>query len=120
MASRIIKYKGIDRYLSLISKTNESMLQQTQQRIQKLKGLQAPIIICNEEHRFIVAEQMREIKIKPKSILLEPFGCGTAAAITLAALKALEIENDPMLLVLSADHYIDDSNELTNFIVNNQ
>ena len=57
-------------------------------RINQLENLDDPIIICNEEHRFIVAEQMREVKIKPKSIILEPFGKGTAPAIALAAIKA--------------------------------
>ena len=68
-----------------------------------------PILICNSNDRFLVAEQMREINIKPKSILLEPFGRNTAPAILLAALKSLEIENDPHLLILSSDHQI--SNE---------
>ena len=103
-------------YLSLISEDNKSMFQLTQQRISNLKGLKNPILICNEAHRFIVAEQMREIGIKPQSILLEPFGRGTAAAITLAALKALELEDDPLLLVLSADHYIKNSNDFIDVI----
>ncbi len=103
-------------YLCLISEDNKSMFQLTQQRISNLKGLTNPILICNEEHRFIVAEQMREIGIKPQSILLEPFGRGTAAAITLAALKSLELEDDPLLLVLSADHYIKNSNDFIDVI----
>ena len=67
-----------------------------------------PILVSNEEHGFIVAEQMREINVDPFSILLEPFGRNTAPAITIAALKALELndDRDPILLVLSSDHEI--------------
>tara|TARA_Y100000589_G_scaffold330619_1_gene380832 strand:- start:1333 stop:2778 length:1446 start_codon:yes stop_codon:yes gene_type:complete len=94
-------------FLSLGNNKN-SLLQNTQLRLKDLKNLIEPILICNEEHRFIIAEQMREIKIKPFSTLLEPFGRNTAPAITIAALKALELENDndPILLVLSSDHEI--------------
>ncbi|WP_348535346.1 mannose-1-phosphate guanylyltransferase/mannose-6-phosphate isomerase [Prochlorococcus marinus] len=92
-----------------------SLLQNTQLRLQKLKNLDSPILICNEEHRFIVAEQMREIEITPFSILLEPFGRNTAPTITLAALKALELKEnaDPIILVLSSDHII---NKTENFL----
>ena len=67
-----------------------SMLQKTYKRIENLENISSPIVICNEEHRFIVAEQMREINTQPYSIILEPFRKNTAAAITLAAIKALE------------------------------
>ena len=60
-------------FLSLTNKNETSLLQATQERIKNLKNLRNPILICNEEHRFIVAEQMRQIKIIPTSILLEPF-----------------------------------------------
>ena len=93
-------------FLSISSDSGKSLLQNTYQRIKPLKGLKEPILICNEEHRFIVAEQMREINIKPLSILLEPFGRNTAPAVTLAALKSLEFEEDVNLLVLSSDHII--------------
>ncbi len=93
-------------YLALSSDTNKSLLQQTQERLQGLNNLENPILICNEDHRFIAAEQMREININPKSILLEPFGRNTAPAITIAALKAIESGEDPTLLVLAADHQI--------------
>ena len=83
-----------------------SLLQQTEKRIFGLKNLERPIIVCNREHRFIVAEQMREINITPLSILLEPMGKNTAPAITIAALNALETNENPMLLVLSSDHKI--------------
>ena len=77
-------------FLSISNSFDKSLLQSTQERIKNLKGLTDPILICSEEHRFLVAEQMREINIKPKSILLEPFGRNTAPAITSAALKSLE------------------------------
>ena len=87
---------------------NQSLLQRTQNRTKSIKNICDPILICNEEHRFIVAEQMREIKIKPLSIILEPFGRNTAPAIAIAALKSLEFYDDPNLLVLSSDHQIND------------
>ena len=93
-------------FLKLTDEENYTMLQKTYKRIENSDNLSKPIIICNEEHRFIVAEQMREIDTKPHSILLEPFGKNTAPAITLAAIKALEIDKDPTLLVLSSDHEI--------------
>ena len=89
-------------------KNDLSLLQNTFLRLKGIKNLRAPIIISNEEQRFIVAEQMKEIEITPNSILLEPFGKNTAPAITLAALRALKYYGDPILLVLSSDHKIED------------
>ena len=97
-------------FLKLDERNNFSMLQNTFLRIDGLKKLQAPIIICNEEYRFIVAEQMREIGIIPRSIILEPESKNTAPAITLASLNVLGKENkDAVLLILSADHIIEDN-----------
>jgi len=93
-------------FLSIKKEDKFSLLQKTIKRILPLKNLQKPILVCNEEHRFIVAEQMRELNIEDFIILLEPFGKNTAPAITLAALKGLELEEDPTLLVLSSDHEI--------------
>ena len=64
------------------------------------------IVVCNEEHRFIVAEQARQINKKLNSIILEPTGKNTAPAITLAAMKTLDDFDDSILLVLPADHLI--------------
>ncbi|HCG6981474.1 TPA: mannose-1-phosphate guanylyltransferase/mannose-6-phosphate isomerase [Vibrio parahaemolyticus] len=92
-----------------ISLTSEkSMLQET---IVRLSGLehQSPLIICNEEHRFIVAEQLRNQNIQHGGIILEPVGRNTAPAIALAALHAVKNGEDPLLLVLAADHVIQDS-----------
>ena len=98
-------------FLSLCGNKNKSLLQQTQERISFLRGITEPIIICNEENRFLVAEQMRGINVKPKAIILEIEGKNTAPAIALGAIKALEEEQeDPLLLILSADHIIKDLN----------
>lgn len=84
-----------------------SMLQAT---IQRLQGLDAalPRLICNEQHRFIAAEQLRQLGMEEASILLEPVGRNTAPAIALAALQAVAEAEDPILLVLAADHLIRD------------
>lgn len=93
-------------FLSLCGE--DSLLQQTLSRLEGL-SISDPLIICNENHRFLVAEQLRKSAIKGVSILLEPVGRNTAPAITLAALKAISTGEDPILLVLAADHFI--SNE---------
>ena len=93
-------------FLSLSNNKGKTLIQETQERIKSIKNIRNPILICNEEHRFIVAEQMRAINVNPQKILLEPFGRNTAPAITLGALLSLEMEDNPNLLILSADHYI--------------
>ena len=89
-------------FINLVNET--SLFQDTILRLQE--GLSDPLIICNEEHRFLAAEQLREINIKTKGIILEPEGKNTAPAIALSALKFLNAGEDPILLVLSADHLI--------------
>ena len=85
---------------------DQSMLQTTVNRVASIsRG--APFVICNEEHRFIVAEQMRAMGTRA-DILLEPVGRNTAPAIALAALQSLTSDEDPLLLVLAADHVIED------------
>jgi mannose-1-phosphate guanylyltransferase len=84
-----------------------SMLQQTMLRLDGLP-YHAPTLICNTEHRFIVAEQLRQLNVKNAAVLLEPFGRNTAPAIALAALEATAQHADPVLLVLAADHVIAD------------
>ena len=96
-------------FLNINDKNNKTLLQKTQERLASIKNIQKPILICNEEHRFIVAEQMREINISPWKILLEPFGRNTSAAVSLGALSALEKYENPNLLILSADHNIKDT-----------
>lgn len=84
---------------------SETMLQQTLGRLEGLTHL-APIIVSNEAHRFIVAEQLRQSHIENSKIILEPLARNTAPAITLAALEAIAQGEDPVLLILAADHYI--------------
>ncbi|MCL2894648.1 mannose-1-phosphate guanylyltransferase/mannose-6-phosphate isomerase [Brenneria tiliae] len=85
-----------------------SMLQET---IVRLEGMetQKPLVICNEEHRFLVAEQLRQINQLANNIILEPVGRNTAPAIALAALSVTVDGDDPLLLVLAADHVIKNS-----------
>ena len=84
------------------------MLQETILRLEGLDNLADPIIICNADHRFLVAEQCQQIDIKNPTILLEPVGRNTAPAIAAAALQSLKQTDDAVLLVLSADHVIQD------------
>jgi mannose-1-phosphate guanylyltransferase/mannose-6-phosphate isomerase len=87
---------------------SQTMLQDTVQRLQGLE-VSAPMVVCNEAHRFLVAEQLRAIDCKPRAIVLEPVGRNTAPAIALAAHATLAgEEGDPLLLVLPADHVIPD------------
>lgn len=87
----------------------QSMLQNTLTRLDGLAHSPA-MLICNEEHRFIAAEQVRQLNVEHNGIFLEPVGRNTAPAIAIAAFKALESGDDPLLLVLAADHVIDDKN----------
>jgi len=86
---------------------DETMLQATLERLQGL-DCAPPIIVCNEDHRFIAAEQLRLAGIQHNGIILEPCGRNTAPAICLAALLAKEIDPDASLLVLPADHHMAD------------
>ena len=89
-----------------------TMLQETFNRLEGL-DINSSTTICNEEHRFFVAEQLREIN-KLGSIILEPVGKNTAPAIALAAFQS--IEEDPVLLVLAADHVIENSEAFVNTV----
>jgi len=83
------------------------MLQETLQRTVGLDAA-APIVVCNEEHRFMVAEQLRQEGIQAGALVLEPQGRNTAPAVALAALQAVAADPDAILLVLPADHLIQD------------
>lgn len=87
---------------------DQTMLQETVARLDGIPGLGEPILVCNEEHRFAVAEQLRLLG-KQGQILLEPCGRNTAPALTLAALWARRGGDDPVLVVMPADHVILDS-----------
>lgn len=93
-------------FLKLIGE--HSMLQETLLRLRGLSVSEA-LVICNEDHRFLAAEQVRQLEGISARILLEPVGKNTAPAITLAALQAQASGEDPILLVLSADHIIADT-----------
>jgi len=93
-------------YLPLVG--DNTMLQETILRLSGLDNLADPIIVCNADHRFLVAEQCQQIDIKNPVILLEPIGRNTAPAIAAAALQSLKQTDDAVLLVLSADHVIQD------------
>ena len=85
---------------------DKTMLQQTLLRLQGVPNLAPPIVVCNEEHRFMVAEQLLEIGQQKSSIILEPIARNTAPALALAAIHARTLGENPVLLVLSADHMI--------------
>jgi mannose-1-phosphate guanylyltransferase/mannose-1-phosphate guanylyltransferase/mannose-6-phosphate isomerase len=90
-------------FLPLVS--SNSMLQETLKRLSGWATIDSPVVVCGNEHRFLVAEQLRELNITPKSIILEPIGRNTAPAIAVAAL-ALAAEHDALMLVLPSDHVI--------------
>lgn len=85
---------------------DKTMLQQTLLRLDGLPDVAAPIVVCNVEHRFMVAEQLNEIGLADSVIILEPIARNTAPALALAALQANAVEPNATLLVLSADHMI--------------
>jgi mannose-1-phosphate guanylyltransferase/mannose-6-phosphate isomerase len=84
-----------------------TLLQETVNRLSGTTSCTAPVVVCNEEHRFLVAEQLRQIGCTPHAILLEPVGRNTAPALTLAALSVADPED--IMLVMPADHVIQDS-----------
>ena len=88
--------------------SDKSMLQETMTRLEGLDELAAPVVVCNEEHRFLVAQQMQDIGVEVDKIILEPVGRNTAPAICAAAeyIHGKNMEADDVMLVLSADHVI--------------
>ncbi|WP_426415779.1 mannose-1-phosphate guanylyltransferase/mannose-6-phosphate isomerase [Aestuariirhabdus sp. LZHN29] len=92
-------------FLPLVNST--TLFQDTVQRLEGVPALGNPLVICNEDHRFMAAEQLRELNIAAEAILLEPVGRNTAPAVALAALHACQSGDDPLLLVLAADHVIE-------------
>ncbi len=85
---------------------DQTMLQSTALRLQGLAGVAPALVVCNEAHRFLVAAQLQHIAMSPRMILLEPSGRNTAPAVAVAAWQALEYSADAVLLVLPADHVI--------------
>ncbi len=84
-----------------------TMLQATWNRVAAIAGA-PPIVVANQEHRFMAAEQLRECKVLPQALILEPIGRNTAPAIAIAALQALAVGDDALLLVLPSDHVVRD------------
>lgn len=96
-------------FLALDGQGQGTMFQRTLARLQGLEHTPA-VVVSNEKHRFIVAEQLRVMKMSSRQIILEPLARNTAPAIALAALEAVTDGSDPILLVLAADHHIHDEN----------
>lgn len=88
---------------------DESLLQQTVRRLGGLQEATSPLIICHETHRFLVAEQMRQVDVVPSAIFLEPEGRNTAPAVATAAIHGMREGGDPLLWVLPADHHVGDA-----------
>ena len=86
---------------------HRSMIQITLKRLEGVGDLAPPVVVCNESHRFMIAEQLREIGLQPQAIILEPVGRNTAPAIAAAALFTAQQSREDDLLVLPADHHID-------------
>ena len=102
-------------YLSLFG--DKTMLQETILRLNGIDNLLDPIIICNAEHRFLVAEQLHQIGVDKPTIILEPVGRNTAPAVAAAAFQVVkDYSAESILLVLSADHIIQDISALHNAI----
>mgnify|MGYP000190891249 FL=1 len=101
----------------LVLSGHTSLFQQAVSRLQGLAddglAVHAPLVVGNEEHRFLVLDQLREIKSDPSAVLLEPMGRNTAPAVTLAALQALESGHDPVLVVTPADQTVTDGAAFT-------
>jgi len=85
-----------------------TMLQETVLRLSGIVGIGAPLVVCNNDHRFLIAEQMRGIGVEPQGIFLEPVGRNTAPAAAVAALTLLKRDPEAVMLLLPADHLIDD------------
>jgi mannose-1-phosphate guanylyltransferase / mannose-6-phosphate isomerase len=92
--------------LSLLGR--ESLLQQTVRRVADPQRFASPLVVANEEHRFIIAEQLREIAVDAQALLLEPVGRNTAPAACAAALALVDSDPDALMLVLPSDHAIGD------------
>ncbi|MGM0601283.1 MAG: mannose-1-phosphate guanylyltransferase/mannose-6-phosphate isomerase, partial [Candidatus Rifleibacteriota bacterium] len=93
-----------------------TMIQDTVLRLQGMNDVADPIIVCNNNHRFLAAEQMREIGVEPEAIILEPVGRNTAPAIAAASHYCINKEFDDILLVLPADHVINDLKTFQNTV----
>jgi len=98
-----ISRKGYPKQFLPLSDSGKTLLQET---VLRLPDCADPIVVCNQAHRFVIAEQLQQIQQTPLDIILEPVGKNTAPAVAIAALRALENDPDAILLILAADHVI--------------
>jgi mannose-1-phosphate guanylyltransferase/mannose-6-phosphate isomerase len=108
---------GYPKQFLVLDDSNRSLFQQAALRLKGLAAadlaVRSPVIVGNEEHRFLVLDQLREAGCEPSAVLLEPIGRNTAPAITLAALQAEADGGDPILVVTAADHIVADTAAFT-------
>ncbi|MCU7848908.1 MAG: mannose-1-phosphate guanylyltransferase/mannose-6-phosphate isomerase [Candidatus Thiodiazotropha sp. (ex Lucinoma kastoroae)] len=96
---------------------NHSLFQETVERMSAVPDAGDVLVVCNEEHRFMVAEQIRQLDMKPSGIMLEPIGRNTAPAIACAALHAKSLDENAVLLVTPSDHIIRDNERFNEAIL---
>jgi mannose-1-phosphate guanylyltransferase/mannose-6-phosphate isomerase len=108
---------GYPKQFLVLGGGTQTLFQQAVARLQALGGnglhVAGPLVVGNEEHRFMVLDQLRELRMSPTAVLLEPAGRNTAPAVTLAALQALAGGGDPVLVITPADHVIPDQAAFT-------
>jgi mannose-1-phosphate guanylyltransferase/mannose-6-phosphate isomerase len=102
-------------FLALTSE--ETMFQTTVARCAGMAGAEDPIVLCKDEHRFLVGEQLQQIGVKAGAIILEPAGRNTAPAVAVAALQAMVHGDDPVLLILPSDHVINDQEKFRQAVI---
>ena len=112
----VSRYCHPKQFKSLNGNSEFSLLQDTIQRLVNIKNIGSPIIVCNEEHRFLVAEQCNEINVKPKEIILEPLAKNTSPAIIAATLTVSEVNKESNILVVSSDHIIKNQAQFFNAV----
>lgn len=95
-----------------------SLLQETVSRLGAFQGLEKPVVLCNEEHRFMAAAQIQALGVQAESIILEPKARNTAPALAAAALEVMKDGDGPLLLVFPADHFFDKIEPLTQAVHN--
>ncbi|MCC4290628.1 mannose-1-phosphate guanylyltransferase/mannose-6-phosphate isomerase [Vreelandella aquamarina] len=100
-----------------LHKDDRSLLQEAAERLKNVENTNAPMVVCNEEHRFLVAEQLHQIGFKSAQIVLEPCGRNTAPALALAALVAQQQNADAEMLVMPADHVIKDEQAFADAVI---
>ncbi|HUO44338.1 MAG TPA: mannose-1-phosphate guanylyltransferase/mannose-6-phosphate isomerase [Burkholderiales bacterium] len=93
-------------FLKMLSE--RTLFQETILRLNGIESVQPPLVIANHEHRFLIAEQLRDIDVRPQALLLEPAGRNTAPAVAAAAYHLLQHDEDALMLVLPADHHLPD------------